>query len=251
MTLPLWLRRRAVVGLLASLLLALLLVGLRAYLHSPRYDLPYRDSFQQGKADEWKALGGTWELENGTMRNDSDERGAKLLTGSPYWRNYSVESDIDLLGSNGDAGLIIRSGDEEEGVNAYSGYYAGLRTLDGVLVVGRAQHGWMEVNKQIKDPNGIRTGRWYHLKLLAYDCQIVAAATPLSQATPTSLAITDNDCIPSGRIGLRSYSSGGIWRNVVVRPATHQDLVAMLETAGASMESKPNNATAQDSEPLG
>jgi two-component sensor histidine kinase len=251
MKLPLWLRRRAAVGMLPSLLLAVLLVGLRAYLHSPGYDLPYRDSFERDKADEWKALGGTWELENGTMRNDSDERGAKLLTGSPYWRNYSIEADINLLGSSGDAGLIIRSGDEEEGVNAYSGYYAGLRTLDGVLVMGRAEHGWMEVNKHIQDPDGIRTGRWYHLKLLAYDCQIVAAATPRSQATSTSLAITDTDCIPSGRIGLRSYSSGGIWRNVVAHPATHQDLVAMLETAGGSMESKPNNATAQDSESFG
>jgi hypothetical protein len=251
MTLPLWLRRRAVVGMLVSLLLAVLLVGLRAYLHSRSYDLPYRDSFARDKADEWKALGGTWELVNGTMRNDSDERGAKLLTGSPYWRNYSIEADINLLGSNGDAGLIIRSGDEEEGVNAYSGYYAGLRTLDGVLVMGRAEHGWMEVNKRIQDPDGIRTGRWYHLKLLAYGCQIVATATPLSHGAPTSLAITDTDCIPSGRIGLRSYSSGGMWRNVVVRPAAHQDLVAMLETAGTSAESKPNNAIAQDSESLG
>jgi signal transduction histidine kinase len=40
----------------------------------------------------------------------------------------------------------------------------------------------------------------------------------------------EKDCVPSGRIGLRSYSSGGVWKNVVVRSATHEDLVAMLET---------------------
>jgi signal transduction histidine kinase len=248
MTLPPVMRRWALAGLVASLILALALIGLRTYLHSPSRGLPYRDSFARAKADEWKAFGGTWELVNGMMHNDSDERGAKLVTGSSYWRNYSIEADISLLGTNGDAGLIIRSGDEEEGVNAYSGYYAGVRTIDNSLVLGRAEHGWMEVNRQIQDPNSIRTANWYHLKLLSYDCQIAATAVTVSQATPTSIAITDPDCIHSGRVGLRSYSSGGIWRNVVVRPATHQDLIEMLASAGASGESKPRNAATHDSD---
>jgi signal transduction histidine kinase len=251
MKLPPLLRRRILVELLASLLLALVFIGLRAYLHNPSRGLPYRDSFARGNADEWKALGGTWELVNGTMRNDSDERGAKLLMGSPYWRNYSIESDIYLLGINGDAGLIIRSGDEEEGVNAYSGYYAGVRTLDSAFVLGRAEHGWMEINKQSHGPSGIRPAQWYHLKLLAYDCQIVAAVTSPSQAAPTSLSFADSDCIHSGRIGLRSYSSGGIWRNVVVRPATHQNLVEMLESARGQGEPRPSNPATEDSEFLG
>jgi signal transduction histidine kinase len=248
MKLPPLLRRRILVGLLVSLLLALALIGLRAYLHSPSRGLPYRDSFARGNADEWKALGGTWELVNGMMRNDSDERGAKLLTGSPYWHNYSIEADINLLGISGDAGLIIRSSNEEEGVNSYSGYYAGIRTLDNALALGRAEHGWMEVVKQYPTPGGIRPFQWYHLKLLAYDCQIVAAVTAPSQATPFSLGINDPDCVHSGRVGLRSYSSGGIWRNVVVRPASHQDLVEMLESAGGQEVSAPGKAGTQDSE---
>ncbi len=233
------LRRRAVVSLLMSLVLVLALLGLRAYLKSPSRGLPYHDSFATGKADEWKALGGTWELVNGIMRNGSDEHGAKLLTGSPYWRNYSIEADINLLGINGDAGLIIRSGDEEEGVNAYSGYYAGIRTRDNSLVLGRAEHRWLEVSKQISGPIGIRPFQWYHLKLLTYDCQIAAAVSAPFQTVRTSLGVRDPDCIRSGRAGLRSYSSGGLWRNVTVRPATHQDLVSMLGGAGGQAQSPP------------
>jgi hypothetical protein len=75
--------------------------GAHAYLDSPLRGLPYRDSFAKGNADEWKAFGGAWELADGVMRNDSDERGAKLLTGSPYWRDYSIEADIKLLDSSG------------------------------------------------------------------------------------------------------------------------------------------------------
>lgn len=70
------------------------------------------------------AFGGTWEAADGIMRNNSDERGAKLMTGSTDWKNYSVEADIQLLGQYGDAGLILRARNEEEGVDAYNGYFA-------------------------------------------------------------------------------------------------------------------------------
>ncbi len=205
-----------------------------AYLHSPSRGLPYRDSFAKGKADEWKALGGTWELADGSMRNDSDERGAKLLTGSSRWTDYSVEADVMLLGLGGDAGLILRSSGEEQGVDAYTGYYAGLRTLDNSLVIGRAGDEWVEMTDRVElQQPGIRPSLWYHLKLLAYGCQLAVSATPLpAQHEGTTIAVTDRECIRSGRVGLRSYASGGVWRNVVIRPATRSDLGEMLLAAG-------------------
>jgi len=212
---------------LAGVLLIGVSIGLHIYRHSPRYGLPYHDSFAEGEAAEWKAFGGTWELVNGMMRNDSDERGAKLVTGSPYWHNYSVEADVYLLGISGDAGLIIRSSHEEEGVNAYSGYYTGVRTIDSSLVLGRADHGWMEVTKQVPASEGIRPFHWYHLKLLAYDCEILSSVTGWADGHKTTIGISDPQCASSGHVGLRSYSSGGIWRNVVVRPASYEDLVQM------------------------
>src|ERR1035437_1557793 len=93
-----------------------------AYLRNPEHRLPYHDSFGSGKADEWQALGGTWAIADGMMRNDSDERGAKLLAGSAYWEDYVLTGDVKLLGRDGDAGLIVRSSNEEEGVDSYSGY---------------------------------------------------------------------------------------------------------------------------------
>ena len=131
-------RRGWLVAVFAAALAAAVAAAWVAWLHSPARGLPYRDRFAGGRAEEWNALGGTWELVSGTMRNDSDERGAKLLTGSPHWHNYSIEADVYLLDISGDAGLMTRSGHEENGVNAYSGYYAGVRTLDNSLVLGRA-----------------------------------------------------------------------------------------------------------------
>ena len=233
----------------AGLLLFGVVCAARAYLHSPDRGLPYRDLFAQGKADEWKALGGTWELVNGTMRNDSDERGAKLLTGSPYWTNYSIEADVYLLGVSGDAGLIIRSSNEEEGVNSYSGYYAGIRTGDSALVLGRADHSWLEASNQRTVPGGIHPYQWYHLKVLAHDCKIAVALTTKNSKTPSAFGVTDSGCLRSGRMGLRSYSSGGIWRNVVVQAATQKDLEDLL-AGGPAREEPPRDLVAQESESI-
>jgi len=221
-------RRLIFIALITCLLVAGFF-GFFEYRQNPSRGLPYHDSFATGKAEEWKAFGGTWELLNGSMRNDSDERGAKLLTGSAHWQNYSIEADVMLLGEGGNAGLILRSSDEEEGVDAYTGYYAGLRTLDNSLVLGRAGHGWMEVAKPFfSDHSQVLTSRWYHLKLMAYGCQLVAAANILPEGSRTSVTVNDVDCVQSGRAGLRSYAVGGVWRNVVIRQATELDAAEML-----------------------
>lgn len=233
-------------SLLSFFFLALAWICVRTYLHDPSRGLPYRDFFAQGKVSEWQALGGLWELADGAMQNDSDERGAKLLTGSPYWHNYSVEADVDLLNVNGDAGLIIRSANEEEGVDSYSGYYAGIRALDNTLVLGRAQHGWREVTGRSQGQEELRPFRWYHLKLLAYDCDIAAVLSLPSGAILTSIAIHDGNCIHSGRVGLRSYTSGGIWRNIVVQQAAHEDLAAILKHTEKTGNPELQSAPAED-----
>jgi signal transduction histidine kinase len=187
---------------------------------------PHTVSFD--RRDDWTAFGGTWEAADGVMRNNSDERGAKLMYGSTAWKNYSVEADVQLLGQYGDAGLILRARNEEEGVDAYNGYFAGLRDLDDSVILGRADFGWREYRSVPVKPR-INAQTWYHLKFLAYECDFVVAATSLSGETTTA-AVRNQDCLSSGRFGLKSYSTGALWRNVQVRPVSRTDEVAMIGT---------------------
>jgi signal transduction histidine kinase len=193
---------------------------------SSRRDSPSSYTASFDRRDEWTAYGGTWEAEDGVMRNNSDERGAKLMNGSPRWKNYSVEADVQLLGQYGDAGLILRAQNEEEGVDAYNGYFAGLRDLDETVILGRADFGWREYLSVPVKPT-IHAQTWYHLKFLAYECDFVATATSLSGNT-TKAAVRNQDCLRSGRLGLKSYQTGAQWRNVQVKPATRADEVAMI-----------------------
>ena len=158
----------------AAILLMLGTFGV-IYVHNPRRGLPYHDQFNNDRVSEWQQFGGTWSTVNGTIRNDSDERGSKLLTGFPTWKDYMVEADVKLLG-RGDAGLVIRASDPDVGVDAYNGYYAGLRIDDQSLVLGRADYGWMEF-PPVHMPGGVAPDHWYHLTLSAFRCIVEASAT--------------------------------------------------------------------------
>lgn len=205
-----------------------------AWLRNPRRGLPCSVPLQTGSLDNWQSFGGTWIVKRGDIRNDSDERGAKIVTGSHYWNNYSIEADIKLLGSEGDAGLIIRSSDEQTGVDAYRGYYAGLRgresqiSTDNSLILGKANYEYEEF-QHIRLPAGVVAFRWYHLKLLVYGCHIVASVTwPLHSRRTYTASHFDPGCYTHGRVGLRSYASGGVWKNIRILPATESDLRKML-----------------------
>jgi signal transduction histidine kinase len=211
---------------LALLVLSILLVSL---LYRRGSDSPSPQSFEVDKSLSWQPFGGTWEAMDGVMQNSSEQRGAKLMNGSTNWRNYSVDADVQLLGRNGDAGVILRSSNEEIGVDSYRGYFAGIRNTDDTIVVGRADFDWHEYPAAYIIPH-IKVGEWYHLKVLAYDCDIAATAKP-SSGHSALVYVRDPDCIRNGRFGLKSYSSGGRWRNIQVRPATHEDLIAMIGNA--------------------
>jgi hypothetical protein len=216
----------------AAILLALALVGGAAYLRFIQQP-HYHDSFAAGKTAEWRAFGGSWDFYEGAIRNNSDERGAKLVTGSSGWADYSVDADVLLLGQNGDAGVIVRASDVEEGVDSYSGYYVGLRDRNNTVAIGRADHGWMEYQAiSVKQP--IRPFHWYHLRVVAVGCEIAALASDPDTKEDTAVAMRETDCAQNGRIGLRSYSSGGLWKNVRVEPARLPDLMAIRQRANVT-----------------
>jgi signal transduction histidine kinase len=186
------------------------------YLKSPARGLPYRASFAHG-TNGWLTYDGIWNAVNGGIQNNSDERGAKLIGGSRYWRDYELSADVMLLGKNGDAGLVARASHAEPGVDAYHGYYVGLRTMDQSLVLGRADYGWWGF-RPTPMPGGVNAFTWYHLTIRLDGCTITAAAKSLTTGQSASTQVNDAHCIPSGRIGLRSYAAGGEWRNVRAQP---------------------------------
>lgn len=181
--------------------------------------LPYHDQFGLGRMDEWTAYGGVWQLGGGAITNASDDIGAKLVTGSARLKNYTVQSDVKLTNSFGDAGLIVRVADAEEGTNAFNGYYAGIRLPDQLLL-GKMDFGYRPLSRATI-PMGVKPGLWYRLSVEANGCTITAKATSINGDLLATASATDpNDqCDQSGAFGLRSFAAGGSWRNVLVEAA--------------------------------
>ena len=188
--------------------------GVVHVLDSPDRGLPYRDHFVSGDNAEWSAYGGNWRVQSGAMVNESNERGAKLVTGSAYWQDYTIQADVALR-SLGDAGLIARVSDPEQGVDAYSGIYAGLRVRDEALVLGVAEHDWQEaVAKPLSFQ--IVPNSWYHIRVQLEGCKVSVVVNREGFTELTKLDVALDSCPARGKIGLRSYDSGGMWRNVEV-----------------------------------
>lgn len=196
------------------------------------FGIPHDYALDSIQSSKWEAFGGVWTLNDGVAVNNSDERGAKLLTGSLNWTDYSVDADVQLSSEYGDAGLIIRSTDEERGVDSYRGYYAALRSNEittsdaNSLIIGRADQVWTPLGgAPLRQP--VVPGHWYHLHLVALGCTF-AVSTSTENEDPVAVVSQDPHCFPNGRFGLRSYASGGIWKNVRVGLATEGDLHGLI-----------------------
>ncbi len=241
-------------AIFASALLAASVAARFVYLDWAERKPSFHDSFGhdgdgQPRHGGWQAFGGTWQVVNGVMQNISDDRGAKLMNGSYRWHNYMVEADIQLLAEAGDAGIVIRASQEEVGVDAYHGYFAGLRDLDDTLILGRADYGWHEY-QAVPVQAGVHIRTWYHLKVLAYECILVASSTTENGETTTA-SLREPNCLAQGRFGLQSYSTGAVWRNVAVRPATEKDLEQMLHAHGQGapeLQASGSGSSDQDAE---
>jgi hypothetical protein len=136
--------------------------------------------------------------------------------------NYRVSADIrfDLFFSEthrGDAGLVIRASDPEQGVDSYQGYYAGLAPDAQVLILGRASYDWNPL-EIVKLATPILNGAWYHLELAAQGCRLEVTATPDGNRPATHIDHQDNHCLTEGVAGLRSFYTQTSWRNVKIVP---------------------------------
>ena len=185
---------------------------------------------QADQAYEWQAIGGDWKIADNVIRNYSGERGAKLLIGSHGWRNYTLNADTRFDGVGADMGVVVRSNTEMEGVDTYNGYYVGLRTVDGTIVIGRSNFGWIEA-RPLPMPGGVRPAVWYHLRVTAYKCNIAASVENLDTLQTAWIAFEERSCVETGRIGVRSLNAGGAWRNISVAPAGLSDYEALKQKA--------------------
>ena len=180
-------------------------------------------------SDGWTALGGSWTADRSGIQNNSAERGAKLIAREGTWKDFQIDADIQTAEPLAEAGVIVRSNTEEEGVDAYHGYFAGIRTMDRSIELGRADYGWRSLAHASLPTNPNPNG-WFHLHAVAIGCRVGMEVTAPGGGS-SALLVNDKNCIRSGSFGLRSSFSSAKWRNLHVSTANESDLAAIEENA--------------------
>ena len=187
-------RRKVIRAGVALVILVVCIIGARQVYGAsrPDYGLPYSARFVSGEKELWTGLGGAWEFVEGSLRNDANDRGAKILAGFPGWKDYTVEADVQLLGS-GSVGLLARVSEAEVGENSHKGYWAGVRNGDNSFVLGVFNFDYHEATKVVM-PDPVRPFRWYHVKMTVEGCQITASASAPGMGQVRTAAVIYPDC---------------------------------------------------------
>ncbi len=168
----------------------------------------------------WQPIGGRWSEHEGVFSNATYGRGDMLIAQHSEGSNYTVSADIrfDLLFPEthyGDAGLVIRTTNPEQGVDSYQGYYAGIRPDQRTLVLGRASYDWHQL-KTSSLASPVWVGEWYHLAFSARGCQLTVTVTAQKDGPASQLQYQDAQCLTNGVAGLRSFYAQASWRNVKI-----------------------------------
>lgn len=223
--------RKRALWLLAA---ALLLVGVAFFVQRHQESKRLPSEKELSRADAWLPFGGTWSG-GSPIVNTSEERGAKLISRAGPFANVKLEADVQISEPFGDAGLLLRTSGEEEGVDAYHGYYLGVRPVDATWEFGRADFGWRPLIRKAV-PRAKTTAGWFHLRIVSVGCRYAISVTfpqaALSGSTPFSAPVTSSEivdlpgCLTEGHFGLRSQHTSAQWKNIHVTPASPPDLIS-------------------------
>jgi hypothetical protein len=168
----------------------------------------------------WQPISGRWNEHDGIFSNSNYGRGDMLIAQHSEGSNYSVSADIrfDLLFPEthyGDAGLVIRTTDPEQGVDSYEGYYAGIRPDEQTVILGRASYDWnLLASKPLAAP--VPVGSWSRLTLSARACKLTVTVVPENNGLVSRLEYEDPHCLSNGVAGLRSFYAQASWRNMKI-----------------------------------
>lgn len=176
------------------------------------------DNFNDGNDDGWTRFEGTWAVENGEYSGGSSGP-AKSTIGDANWADYTVESDIKMIDSGGDGGILVRVSNPSHGTergqnnyDAFQGYYAYL-TTSGVNL-GKMSYSWSSLKGSAQSYS---TNTWYHMKVVVSGTNIKVYVDDM--AAP-KIDYTDNSLNPftHGKVGVRTANKHTHFDNFSVSP---------------------------------
>ncbi|MDR1809158.1 MAG: glycoside hydrolase family 127 protein [Prevotella sp.] len=186
----------------------------------------FAEDFADGQ-NGWVQYGGSWTAKEGVYiagHVEASHPCSKSVYTATSFSDFVYEADVQLNSNGGDAGLMFRASRLSFAPDDYDGYYVGISSANGNVVLGKANGGW---NQLISVPMTLDINRWYHLKIVAEGASIKVYVDNMNAPK-----ITFSDASYTvGSIGIRSWNALARWDNISV-VSTSESAVYMPESNG-------------------
>ena len=171
------------------------------------------DDFEDGRADEWEDISGTWEVEDGVYEQvDVVPEYHKCIHENEDWTDYTLEVDITILENSAGstsvaAGVLLRSDD-----SGSSGYRIWIRTDSGGFQFSLWENdSYTHVITQAAEQAVL--GETYRLKV-EIDGDILSAW--VDDRSMFEDYTEEADLFPTGRVALINYNCSVQYDNISV-----------------------------------
>lgn len=176
--------------------------------------LPYQSAFGTAGQAGWADYGGCWSVSGDAYQTTcGGDVGAKALTGSTGWTDYTVAADVEITSTTGDAGVLARVTDPAVGTDSHDGYTAFFDVAAGTLTIARQQYAYTPLASAAV-PGGLAPNTWYRVTFtVSGDTLTATLQTPDGQTT--TVTATDSS-LTAGLVGLRDHAGTAAYRDVTV-----------------------------------
>jgi hypothetical protein len=179
--------------------------------------LPFNSDFAGNGEAGWNTYGGCWSVEGDVyVESCGGGIGAKALTGSTGWRDYTVSADVRITSASGNAGVLARVTDPAVGADSHHGYHAFFDVGSQQLVIARQEYAYVPL---VSTPiaGGARVGEWYRLTFGVDGSTLSASLVAADGGEVTSVSVVDPyTSFPHGLVGLRHHGGTASYRNINV-----------------------------------
>jgi len=162
--------------------------------------------FTSGTDPNWTRYRGNFAITNNTYWLDDTNGYGKALTGSEFWSDGVLQSDV-MLSTPGNAGLVFRATNPDyTGPDDGFDYYVGLDT-GGFVILGIQSNSWTAITNA---PLTVTTNSWHHLEVDLHGGKI---AIYLDGANKPAISYNDGT-FARGQIGVRAFECNAVFKNV-------------------------------------
>jgi hypothetical protein len=155
-----------------------------------------------------EVAGGEWKSANGIITQTSSDTPALLLFGDKSWKDYTLE--LEGRKTDGDEGFLIpvRAKDDTHLVWLNVGGWGNTRTaFEGVADEGKTDWGDGQTYTDFVE---VQTGKWHKLKIVVSGNKVEGFLDDKSACKATT------DDLPTGRVGVGTWSTQAQFRNIKV-----------------------------------